>query len=781
MLKKTYILILVVLLSLPAISQKYTLSGYLKDTKNGEELLYAGVFVKNSSDGTTTNEYGFYSISLPKGTYTISYTYMGYVSKEYKINLNKNISKSVELEQLSTDIEEVVISEERSDANVTNTEVSTIKLNIKESKLVPVLFGEQDILKTMQLLPGVSASSEGSSGFFVRGGDSDQNLILLDEAPVYNASHLMGFFSVFNSDALKDLKMFKGGIPAQYGGRISSVTDIRMKNGNMKKIETSGGIGLISSRLTVEGPILKEKSSFIISARRTYADLIVKNVKEEFKDLNLYFYDLNGKTNIKLGENDRLFLSGYFGRDVFGTGFMGFDWGNKTATMRWNHVFNNKLFSNTSVIYSDYDYGFKVGFDAFEVEMDAGIYDYNFKQDFNWYANTNNTVNFGFQAIYHKFKPMRFSVKFETDSTSTEETETEEEETTDTDLSEQKALETAFYISNKQKLGSKLSLQYGVRFTGFNNIGPYVTKVYDEEGAISDSTVYAKDEFYSPYFGIEPRLNATFLLNKTSSVKASYNRTYQYLHLLSNSTSGSPTDMWMPSTPLIKPEYGDQVSLGYFRNFKDNAYELSVEGFYKDLQNQVDFKNGADAFGNPDIEAELVFGKGRAYGLEFLLKKEIGKFTGWASYTLLKSERQFDKISENWFSARQDRTHDFSLVASYKITPKLIFSGTWVYYTGDAVTFPAGKYEIDGNLINLYTERNGDRMPDYHRLDLGLTYILKDTRKFYNDINVSVYNAYNRKNAYSITFKENEVTGQTEAERMALFGIVPSITWNFRF
>ncbi len=777
MIKKTYILIVIVLLSFPAISQKYTLSGYLKDANNGEELLYATVFVKNSSDGTITNEYGFYSLTLPKGTYIISYTYMGYVSKEIKINLNKNISKTIELNAQSNDIEEVIINEERSDANVTNTEVSTIKLNIKESKLVPVLFGEQDILKTMQLMPGVSASSEGSSGFFVRGGDSDQNLILLDEAPVYNASHLMGFFSVFNSDALKDLKMFKGGIPAQYGGRISSVTDIRMKNGNMKKFEASGGIGLISSRLTVEGPIKKEKASFIISARRTYADLLVRTFSKKFDDLKLYFYDLNAKTNINLGKNDRLYLSGYLGRDAFGTGFMGFDWGNKTATLRWNHVLNNKLFSNTSLIYSDYDYGFKVGFESLEVTMDAGIYDYNFKQDFNWYLNKTNTINFGLQSMYHRFKPMRFSIKFENDSTE----ETDTEETTDTDLSEQLALESAVYISNKQKLGKKISLQYGVRFTMFNNIGPYVTKTYDANSEVTDSIVYAENEFYSPYYGIEPRLNATFLLNETSSLKASYNRTYQYLHLLSNSTSGSPTDMWMPSAPNIKPEYGDQVALGYFRNFKNNSYEFSIEGFYKDLKNQVDFKDGADAFGNPDIEAELVFGIGRAYGLEFLLKKTVGKFSGWVSYTLLKSERQFDAISPNWFSARQDRTHDFSLVASYKLTPKIIFSGTWVYYTGDAVTFPAGKYEIDGNLINLYTERNGDRMPDYHRLDLGITYILKDTNKFYNDLNVSVYNVYNRKNAYSITFKENEVTGKTEAERMSLFGIVPSITWNFRF
>lgn len=765
-------------MSFSGIAQKYTISGYLKDASNGEELLYAGVFVKNSSVGTTTNEYGFYSISLPKGTYTIIFNNIGYEPQDVEIKLDKNTTRTVELQRLATEVEEVVINAERNDANVTNTEVSTIKLDIKESKLIPVLFGEQDILKTMQLMPGVSASSEGSSGFFVRGGDSDQNLILLDEAPVYNASHLLGFFSVFNSDALLDLKMFKGGIPAQYGGRISSVTDIRMKNGNLKKFSASGGIGLISSRLTVEGPIMKDKASFIISARRTYADVLVRTFSKKFNDLNLYFYDLNAKTNVRLGEKDRLYLSGYLGRDAFGTGFMGFDWGNKTATMRWNHVFNNKLFSNTTLIYSDYDYGFKVGFEAFEVKMSAGIYDYNIKQDFNWYLNTNNTINFGFQAMLHKFKPMTFNIKLENDSTQ----ENEDDNSSDTNLAEQKALETAFYISNKQKLGKKLSVNYGLRISNFNNIGAFTSKTYNTKKEVTDSVVYANNEFYSPYFGFEPRFNATFLLNKVSSVKASYNRTYQYLHLLSNSTSGSPTDMWMPSTPNIKPEYGDQVAIGYFRNFKNNAYEFSIEGFYKDLKNQVDYVDGADAFANPDVEAELTFGIGRAYGAEFLLKKTIGKFTGWVGYTLLKSERYFKEIdSVNWFSARQDRTHDLSLVASYKLTPKIILSGTWVYYTGDAVTFPAGKFEIDGVQMNLYTERNGDRMPDYHRLDFGATYILKDTKRFYNDINISVYNAYNRKNAYSITFKENEDTGKNEAERMALFGIVPSITWNFRF
>jgi len=779
MTNKIFIVLIIIIFSFTSNAQNFTINGFVRDKDSGEELLYAPVFVKEISEGTLTNEYGFYSLTLPKGNYIITYQYIGYVPQEIEIKLNKNINQNIELIFQATEVDEVIINGERSDANVTGTEVSTIKLDIKESKLIPVLFGEQDILKTMQLMPGVSSSSEGSSGFFVRGGDSDQNLILLDEAPVYNASHLLGFFSVFNSDALKDLKLYKGGIPAKYGGRISSVTDIRMKNGNMKRWEASGGIGLISSRLTVQGPIINDKASIIISARRTYADIFVRAAKKDFKDLTLYFYDLNSKINFKVGENDRIYLSGYLGRDAFGMDFAGFDWGNKTATLRWNHVYNRKLFSNTSIIYSDFDYGFNVGFSAFDVNLNAGIYDYNIKQDYNWYLNNNNTISFGLQSIYHRFKPMNFTITQNIDST---ETETEESSELKTELEEQKALETSIYISNKQKLGKRLSVAYGIRFSLFNNIGPYTVKTYDAQNIVSDSFVYLKSEFYHNYTCFEPRINTTFLLNKVSSIKASYNRTNQYLHLLSNSTSGSPTDMWMPSTPLVEPEIADQFAIGYFRNFKNNAYELSVETFYKNLINQVDFEDGADAFGNPDVEAELVFGQGRAYGLEFLLRKNVGKLNGWISYTLLKSERQFNNINEsNWFSTRQDRTHDLSFVANYKISPKIIASGTWVYYTGDAVTFPAGKTIIDGAIVNLYTERNGDRMPNYHRMDLGLTIILKDTKKFYNDLNISAYNVYNRKNAYSITFQENEETGNTEAERMALFGIVPSISWNFRF
>lgn len=772
--KKRILLLFILFSNIFSFSQNYSLSGYVKNEDSGEELLYAVVSVLNKNIGTSTNQYGFYSLTLPQGNYDVIFSYLGFKSDTLSINLKSNITKDISLFKLDNEIDEVIVTGQNSDANVKSTDVGVLDLDVREAKLIPILFGEQDVLKTMQLLPGVSASSEGSSGFYVRGGDSDQNLILLDEAPVYNASHLLGFFSVFNSDALNDMKMYKGGIPSSFGGRLSSVTDIRMKNGNMKHWAAAGGIGLISSKLTVEGPIVKDKSSLIISGRRTYADLVVKSFKDEFKDLTLYFYDLNMKTNIVLSPKDRIFISGYLGRDDFGLAGFGFDWGNKTATLRWNHVFSNKLFMNTSVIYSDFNYGFKFEFNDTKIGFGAGIFDYNIKQDYTLYANTNNSIKFGWQTMYHNFKPMSFKVL-----------ETNPEDSlnlfSDTSLVPQYAVESALYLSNEQKIGDRLTVLYGLRFSVFNNVGPFDVKTYNDLNEITNIDTVAQNEIYNTYYNFEPRLNATFLINDFNSVKLSYNRTVQYLHLLSNSTASSPTDMWMPSSHIVKPEIGGQVSVGYFRNFFDNKFELSTEVFYRNLYNQVDFEDGADIFFNPDVEAQILQGIGRAYGLELLLRKKVGNLTGWFGYTLLKSERKFDEINYGeWFSARQDRRHDLSIVMTYQIFTKLNFSASWVYYTGDAVTFPVGKYYIDGVLVNLYSERNADRMPDYHRLDVGLTWIIKETKKFKTDVNVSVYNAYNRKNAYSITFNQNS-SGQTEAERLALFGTVPSITWSFKF
>ena len=753
-------------LSFSAVAQDFTISGYMRDASTGEELLFASVSVDGTTQGASTNLYGFYSLTLPAGNYEINYSYVGYATQILSIDLSADITQDVELDLGSATIEEIVIVSESEDDNITNNEISVVNIDVNDIKKIPVIFGEQDILKTLQLQPGVSASSEGSSGFFVRGGDTDQNLILLDEAAVYNASHLLGFFSVFNSDALKDVKLYKGGIPAQYGGRASSVMDVRMRNGNMKQWKASGGIGLISTRLTAEGPISKDKGSIVISSRRTYADIIAAPFINDFEDFSLYFYDLNLKANYKLTENDRVYVSGYLGRDVLGTEAFGFDWGNRTFTARWNHIYSNKLFSNTSYIYSEYDYGFDIESGGLEVSLNSGIYDHNLKQDYNFYVNPKNEISFGWQGIYHQFQPSTFRFDGEVQSTA----------------QEQDALEGGVYIANQHKITDRLQLNYGLRLSTFSNIGGYTEKTFDENDEVISETTYDDGEFYNNYFNLEPRLSATYVLNNTSSLKASYNRNAQYLHLLSNATSGSPTDLWIPSSRLVKPTLADQVAIGYFKNLKSNQYKLSVEGYYKKIQNTVDYEDGAEVFGNADIESELVFGQGRAYGVEFLVEKTKGKFTGWASFTLSKSERQFDDISSGgWFSARQDRTHDISLVGVYDITDKISLSGSWVYSTGDAVTFPSGKYTIDGNQVNLYTSRNGDRMPDYHRLDLGMTIKLKANKLESSDLNISFYNAYNRKNAFSIEFGENPTTGSSEATRLALFGIVPSITWNFKF
>ena len=753
-------------LSFSAVAQDFTISGYMRDASTGEELLFASVSVDGTTQGASTNLYGFYSLTLPAGNYEINYSYVGYATQILSIDLSADITQDVELDLGSATIEEIVIVSESEDDNITNNEISVVNIDVNDIKKIPVIFGEQDILKTLQLQPGVSASSEGSSGFFVRGGDTDQNLILLDEAAVYNASHLLGFFSVFNSDALKDVKLYKGGIPAQYGGRASSVMDVRMRNGNMKQWKASGGIGLISTRLTAEGPISKDKGSIVISSRRTYADIIAAPFINDFEDFSLYFYDLNLKANYKLTENDRVYVSGYLGRDVLGTEAFGFDWGNRTFTARWNHIYSNKLFSNTSYIYSEYDYGFDIESGGLEVSLSSGIYDHNLKQDYNFYVNPKNEISFGWQGIYHQFQPSTFRFDGEVQSTA----------------QEQDALEGGVYIANQHKITDRLQLNYGLRLSTFSNIGGYTEKKFDENDEVISETTYDDGEFYNNYFNLEPRLSATYVLNNTSSLKASYNRNAQYLNLLSNATSGSPTDLWIPSSRLVKPTLADQVAIGYFKNLKSNQYKLSVEGYYKKIQNTVDYEDGAEVFGNADIESELVFGQGRAYGVEFLVEKTKGNFTGWASYTLSKSERQFDDISSGeWFSARQDRTHDISLVGVYDITDKISLSGSWVYSTGDAVTFPSGKYTIDGNQVNLYTSRNGDRMPDYHRLDLGMTIKLKANKLESSDLNISFYNAYNRKNAFSIEFGENPTTGSSEATRLALFGIVPSITWNFKF
>ena len=749
----------------------FTISGHVTDKSTGEELIFAALQDVTSGRGTTTNNYGFYSLTLSNGMHKIIFSYVGYTAVQIELDLTQNMKINVELDPQVSTLDEVVITGKQVGIDIRSTEMGTITMDVKDTKLLPVLLGEQDILKSIQLMPGVSSASEGSSGFFVRGGEADQNHILLDEAPVYNASHLLGFFSVFNSDALKDVKLYKGGIPAQYGGRASSVMDIRMKDGNFKEWGVTGGIGLISSRLTVEGPFQKDKGSIMISGRRTYADLMLKAFTKEFDAITMYFYDLNLKANYKISDNDRIFLSGYMGSDIFGSENFGFDWGNITGTLRWNHIYNEKLFSNTTLIYSDYNYGFDVEFGENSVSLSSGIFDYNAKQDYTWYLNPENTIRFGIDGIYHQFKPSKFTMSVE------------EGEDFSAEVNEQRALEAGLYMSNEQKVGDNFTLNYGIRLSSFYNIGPFDVKEYNEENEITKTTSYEKNEIYNSYYNLEPRFSASYALNDFTSLKVSYNRMSQYMTLLQNATSGSPTDMWTPATPLVKPTLADQVSLGMFRNSENKMYSVSIEGYYKYMQNLVDYEDGADIMLNPDFESQLVFGNGRAYGMEFLVQKNNGKFTGWIGYTLSRTEKTFDDIMDGkWFSARQDRTHDLSIVASYKILRNLSVSGTWIFYTGDAVTFPSGKYNLDGSVVYLYTDRNGDRMPNYHRLDLGVTWLLKDAEKWHSDITFSAYNVYNRKNAYTISFRESETNpGTTEAVRLSLFGIVPSVTWNFKF
>lgn len=752
--------------------QKFVLSGHITDSATGEDLPGATVLVDGMTNmGTATNSYGFYSITIAAGKHSVRYQYVGYTSKTVEIDLTENKKQDVELSEQSYELGNIVVTGERPDRNVTSIEMGNIKLSPKDVEKIPVLFGEQDIVKTMQLTPGVKSAGEGNSGFYVRGGGIDQNLILLDEAPVYNASHLLGFFSVFNSEAIREASLMKGSIPAEYGGRASSVFDIKMKEGNLKEYGVAGSIGLISSNLAVEGPIVKDKGSFIVSARRTYADIFLMfSKKEDLQDTKLYFYDLNLKANYKINENNRIYVSGYFGRDDFGfADEFGFDWGNATGTIRWNHNFSEKLFSNTSFIVSNYSYDINILGDV-NITIGSQINDLNLKQDFTWYANAGNTLKFGANAIYHNIMPGE--IKVAEDSDINPET-----------ITTRKAIEWAAYISNSQSISEKLKLYYGLRLALFSNVGPGEFYEFNDDGELTNTTETDDFEFVKTQGGLEPRIALNYLINAQSSVKTSFNRIYQFLHLLSNSTTTTPTDLWLPSSNFVKPQIVDQISTGYFRNFKENQYESSVEVYYKDLKNQIDYKNGAELVFNSTVEAELVFGRGWAYGTEFMFKRNFGRFNGWISYTWSRTMRQFDDIDKGKaFPARQDRIHDLALVGIYEITPKWSLSANWIYYTGNAVTFPSGKYQIDGFITGYYTERNGYRMPPYHRLDIGLTWQRKKTEKFDSSWNFSVYNAYARENAYFIQFRQSEENpAETEAVQFAIFKIIPSVSYSFKF
>jgi hypothetical protein len=751
--------------------QNFTLNGKITDSATGEDLIGATVLEVGSGKGTTTNSYGFYSLSLPENQYSIRFSYIGYNSVERNVNLTTNKVINIEISPSIMTLTEVVVSSERDNKNITSAVTGVEKLNLKEIENIPVLFGEKDILKTIQLLPGISSSTEGNTGFNVRGGSIGQNLILLDEAPVYSSSHLMGFFSVFNSDAIKDVTVYKGGIPAKYGGRASSVLDIVMNNGNSKNFTCTGGIGLVSSRLTIEIPIIKEKMSFIISGRRTYADLVARLLFADNiirNDMKFYFYDLNAKLNYTINDKNRLFLSGYFGKDIFELGNdAGTGWGNTTGTLRWNHLCSEKLFSNTSLVYSRYNYGFIYG--NINIKLRSGIEDLSFKEDAAWYMNPNNTIKFGLSLIFHTFNPGELTTSDSSDF--------------EIVLRKKKGIEGALYLQNEHNLSSRLNANYGFRLSAFSQTGPGWFYEYNTVNEPVDSTYFGPGKMAYPCISLEPRLSLSYMLGEKSSVKLSYGRMAQYLHLFSNSTSGSPTDVWMPVSNNLKTVIVDQISAGLFRNFLNNKIETSVEVYYKNIKNTSDFEDGAEIILNKHVESQILTGRGRSYGIEFYLKKKYGNFSGWISYTVSRTENKIDGINNYlWYPVKYDKTHDLSVVSVYKIGRRLVLSGVWTYATGTAVTFPSGRYVINNVPVPYYTERNGYRMPVYHRLDLSLTLSSKNRKKFKSQWDFSVYNLYNRHNAYMITFRESEtVPGATEAVRLSLFGIVPSITYNFKF
>jgi hypothetical protein len=767
------IIILLSMLPILTLAQKkYSLSGTIKDKQNGELLIGVTLSIEgNNKLGTITNEYGFYSLNLLEGNQTIVVSYLGYEVQKIKLAITGNKNLDIFLitaNNKSVDLDTVVVSSKRNNQNLTSTQMGTEVIKMKTIEKLPVLLGEKDVLKTIQLLPGIKSSSEGNSGFSVRGGAVDQNLILLDEATVYNAFHLFGFFSTFNSDALKDATIIKGNAPAQYGGRLSSVLDIKMKDGNNQKFAMNGGIGLVSSRLSLEGPIKKDKSSFIISGRRTYADLFL-GLSEDFKDNQLFFYDLNLKANFQINKKNKLFVSGYFGRDVLGlNNSFNTQWGNISGTIRLNKIMSKKLFSNVSLIYSNYNYDINFRNEVANVTLQSRIQDWNLKKDFSWYLSDNHFIRFGSNTIFHTISPSSISGTI----------------TSSFQRKSRTSLEKAIYINDDHKVSQKLTLSYGLRLSTFTILGGDTYNTY-EKGVLVDSLQLSKGKWGKTYFNLEPRLAANFRINDVSSFKVAYARNTQNLHLLSNSNSGNPTDLWIGSSYTVKPEISDQISIGYSRNFSKNNYEINVEAYYKNMQNQIDYRNGAEISFNAgkDIEAELLFGKGRAYGIEFIAKKKEGKLTGWISYTLSKTERKIDGINNNqWYNSRLDRTHDLSVVATYALSPKWTLSGVFVYSTGNAVTYPTGKYELNGQTVFHYDSRNADRMPSYHRLDISATYENKKNKKVNSSWTFGLYNVYGRQNPFSIAFQDNpNRPGTTQALQTSLFKWVPSITYNFKF
>jgi hypothetical protein len=768
-----------------------TLSGTIYDDYNNETLIGVSIYFPELNAGTTSNEYGFYSITVPKGNHKIQISYLGYSTVIETIVLLEKTSKNFNLKIASESLNEIIIESNIEKLNLKTPQMSVNNLTSSTIKQIPVVLGEADIIKSLILLPGVTSAGEGASGFNVRGGAADQNLILLDEAIVFNSSHLFGFFSVFNPDVIKNVKLYKGGIPAKYGGRLSSVLDIYQKEGNSKDFNVTGGIGLISSRLLIEGPLEKEKSSFLIGGRSSYAHLFLPLFDNDNK---AYFYDLNSKINYRFNDSNNVFLSTYFGKDVFGVSdnFVN-NYGNTVVNLRWNHLFTDKLFSNLSLIYSDYFYGLILDFVGFE--WDSGITNFNLKYDFSHYVSEKVKLNYGINNIYIKFNPGKIEPNREDSGIIAEK------------LIDKYANEFAAYVDAEHKISENFRLQYGVRFSHFTRLGQDELNTYANGEAVIYNTEFKKYEsaeaigvenfkrsdVISNFYNFEPRVSMSYTLDDNTSIKASYNRMVQYLHLLSNTASPTPLDVWAPSGKYIKPQLLDQYAVGYFKSFKDGKYTLEAETFYKDIQNRIDYINGANLVANNEIETIILNGKARAYGLEILLKKNEGKFQGWVAYTLSRSEQLTAGRSAiepginngEWYSTPFDKTHDFSINASYKLNEKWKFNSNFVYQTGQPANYPVGQYEVQGLNVPIYdnNRRNADRLPAYHRLDIAatLTPEKNKNRRWQGEWVFGIYNLYGRENAASLAFRQNQETFRNEAIQTSIFGIVPSVTYNFKF
>ncbi len=769
--------------------EKVTLSGIITDASTNETLIGANIIIENLKIGTATNEYGFYSITIPKGVHKIGINYLGYSSISQEIEVNQNSKQNFSLKENSEELNEIVVTDNPKKINIQKPEMSVNKIAISTIKKLPAVLGEVDVLKSILTLPGVTNAGEGQSGFNVRGGAVDQNLILLDEATIYNSSHLFGFFSVFNADAIKDLKLYKGGIPARYGGRVASVLDIYQKEGNSNSFHMNGGIGLISSRILAEGPIVKDRGSFLIGGRSSYAHLFLKLSDNEN---SAYFYDLNTKLSYKINDKNNLYLSGYFGRDVFSLNesFVN-TYGNSILNLRWNHLFSDKLFSNASFIYSDYYYGLRLDFIGFNWE--SGIQNYNFKYDFKHYLSEKTKLTYGLNSIYYTFNPGKIEP---TDSESGINAE---------QLAKKYAFEPAIYLDIEQNLSSNLSVNYGFRYSQFYRLGDEEINIYANDEAVAYNSeqkvyekatpigtkVFTKNEVIASFDNLEPRVAISYSINENQSIKASYNRMSQYLHLISNTQSPTPLDVWAPSDHFLKPQVLDQYALGFFKNIVEGKYSFEVETFYKNIKNRLDYIDGADLIGNRAIEQVVLAGKARAYGLEILAKKNEGNFNGWISYTLSRSEQQTTGRTENeiginngnWYKTGWDKTHNLSITGLYELNEKWSFGSIFALQTGQPVTFPNGQYQYLGITIPSYGGRNENNLPMYHRLDISATMTPRNnvSKKVKGEWVFSIYNVYSRKNAASINFRQNQDNGNNEAVKLSIFGIVPSVTYNFKF